>query len=289
MEVYKLYKHTSPSGKVYIGITCKNPKDRFRSGKGYVHNSYFYRAIKKYGWDNIEHKILLDGLTFQQAKKLEQWYIKYYNSNDLHYGYNLTLGGEGCLGYKHSEEHKKYISEKLKGRVLSEETKRKLSEANKGKFKGEKNPFYGKKHSIETKLRISEVNKGNESWLGRSHSEETKKKLSRIKTGIKYSQETKTKQSIASKKMWQDENFRRKMIEKRKGTNIGKENPMAKKCICLNTSEIFDCIKDASQIYGCYPGISKCCRGKAKSAGKHSITGEPLKWMYYEEYLKTQF
>ena len=31
-ENYKLYKHTSPSGKVYIGITCQEVEDRWRRG-----------------------------------------------------------------------------------------------------------------------------------------------------------------------------------------------------------------------------------------------------------------
>jgi len=33
-------------------------------------------------------------------------------------------------------------------------------------------------------------------------------------------------------------------------------------------------------------GISACCRHKQKTSGKHSQTGEPLVWMYYEDYLK---
>ena len=35
MRKYTVYKHTSPSGKVYIGITCRKPKYRWNNGKGY--------------------------------------------------------------------------------------------------------------------------------------------------------------------------------------------------------------------------------------------------------------
>ena len=52
---YTVYKHTSPSGKVYIGVTSLRPKERWSGGAGYVKNKHFYRAIKKYGWENIKH------------------------------------------------------------------------------------------------------------------------------------------------------------------------------------------------------------------------------------------
>lgn len=35
MKSYTVYKHTSPSGKVYIGITCRKPEYRWNHGKGY--------------------------------------------------------------------------------------------------------------------------------------------------------------------------------------------------------------------------------------------------------------
>lgn len=35
MNSYTVYKHTSPSGKVYIGITKKKPEYRWNHGRGY--------------------------------------------------------------------------------------------------------------------------------------------------------------------------------------------------------------------------------------------------------------
>lgn len=62
----------------------------------------------------------------------------------------------------------------------------------------------------------------------------------------------------------------------------------SKKVICLTTNKIFNSILEASKNNGYNKsGISKCCRGIQKSAGKHPITKEPLKWMYYDEYLQT--
>lgn len=58
--------------------------------------------------------------------------------------------------------------------------------------------------------------------------------------------------------------------------------------ICLNTNETFEMIKDASKKYNIHAGcISECCQGKLKSAGKHPETGEKMRWMYYDEYIKT--
>ncbi len=58
------------------------------------------------------------------------------------------------------------------------------------------------------------------------------------------------------------------------------------KVVCLNTGEIFNSIVDAENHYG-IQNISGCCIGQIKSAGKHPITKEKLKWMYYENYLKS--
>ena len=72
MADYIVYKHTSPSGKVYIGITGRTVKERWgKNGNGYKYCPYFYRAIKKYGWDNIKHEILYEGLTEDERSPKE--------------------------------------------------------------------------------------------------------------------------------------------------------------------------------------------------------------------------
>ena len=47
-----VYRHTSPSGKVYIGITSRTTKKRWAYGYGYKNSTMFESAIKKYGWNN---------------------------------------------------------------------------------------------------------------------------------------------------------------------------------------------------------------------------------------------
>jgi len=58
-----------------------------------------------------------------------------------------------------------------------------------------------------------------------------------------------------------------------------------KKVICLNTNEIFNSVKEA--VRWCHTGLSMCLSGNCKTGGKHPITKEPLKWMYYNDYLTT--
>lgn len=64
---YCVYMHTFPNGKVYIGQTKQNPKYRFKNGNGYKGCTYVYSAIKKYGWENIKHEILIDNLSREEV------------------------------------------------------------------------------------------------------------------------------------------------------------------------------------------------------------------------------
>lgn len=117
-----VYKHTTPNNKVYIGITCQEPKKRWLYGKGYIHCKYFYKAIQKYGWKNIKHEILFENLTREEAIQKEIELIEKYNSNNQKYGYNLTKGGDGNFGVVFTEERKKNISKSKMGHSVSEET-----------------------------------------------------------------------------------------------------------------------------------------------------------------------
>ena len=92
--MYTVYKHTTPSGKVYIGITSLEPEERWKKGRGYSQNYHFFNAILKYGWDNIEHSILHSNLAQNDAQRLEAQYIAQYHSDSPQYGYNHSIGGE---------------------------------------------------------------------------------------------------------------------------------------------------------------------------------------------------
>ena len=115
--MYFVYMHKLPNGKVYIGITGKeNPKDRWQNGYGYRNNKRFFNAIIKYGWDNIEHLILAEKLSLEEAEKMEVELIRIYDSSNQLKGYNIAKGGKSNSGFKHSEETKEKIRKTLTGK-----------------------------------------------------------------------------------------------------------------------------------------------------------------------------
>lgn len=149
---YCVYKHTTPSGKVYIGITSKPVEKRWLNGRGYRRNEHFWNAIQKYGWDNIEHTVLASGLSKEEASEVEKMYISLFRSHEIKHGYNLTEGGE--TGIVHTMESRRKLSESRKGQrynigvPFTEERKRRLSE-NHADVSGENNPMWGKKKPLE--------------------------------------------------------------------------------------------------------------------------------------------
>lgn len=95
---YTVYIHKNKiNGKRYIGITSQTVEERWKDGKGYEKQTRFYNAIQKYGWDNFFHYIIISETTKTKACQLEIRLIKYYNSQNPKYGYNIARGGElGC-------------------------------------------------------------------------------------------------------------------------------------------------------------------------------------------------
>ena len=163
-----VYKHTSPNGKVYIGITHQKPEYRWRNGDGYRTNTRFYRAICKYGWGNFQHEIIADNLSEEEATRCEVELIGRLKSADKRYGYNVALGGhvlsEDSRRKIGETRRQKGIPSPTKGKQLSAETRAKISRAHIGKHYsmseegkenirisklGEKNPNYGKKIPVE--------------------------------------------------------------------------------------------------------------------------------------------
>lgn len=174
MDNYKVYIHIFPNNKVYIGMTCQEPKERWKRGKAYKENRHLYNAINKYGWDNIEHKILFDNLEKEDAELKEINLIKEYKANDNQYGYNIEYGG--CHNGK-----------------TSEQTKRKISMANKGKRNSPQTEFKKGHKTIFTKdmrEKISRKNKGRHASIQtefkKGHKSFSAKKVLCIETNIVY-------------------------------------------------------------------------------------------------------
>lgn len=106
--------------KSYIGFTCrKNPHIRFKrhyydscNNKAVGYNCLLYKAIRKYGIDNFTFEIIYQSYDKEYTLRvMEEYLIKQHNTF-MPNGYNMTLGGEGCTGYKHTKEYKDSISGK---------------------------------------------------------------------------------------------------------------------------------------------------------------------------------
>ena len=128
MDNYKLYVHITPNNKRYFGITSqKEVSSRWNNGNGYKHQVLFFRAIQKYGWDNIQHIILVENLSKNWACQLERDLIWKYQSNNPKYGYNMTDGGDGINGYHMTDEQREKIRIASVGRKHTEASKLKMS------------------------------------------------------------------------------------------------------------------------------------------------------------------
>lgn len=138
---------------MYIGITSLKVNVRWKNGEGYKKCPLFYNAIQKYGWDNIEHEIVFEGLSKDEACVKEQELISFYKSNTSDYGYNLTTGGESC---EVSEITRSKISKVHKGVPKSEEHRRKIGDSQ----RGAKNHMYGKHQTEEACRKMSESSIG---------------------------------------------------------------------------------------------------------------------------------
>lgn len=132
------------NGKRYIGQTV-NEKARYnehRRTNGKL--SVFHKAIKKYGFENFTYKVLFrihcnneqDLKNTLNIKEIIS--IRFFKSFAHENGYNLTKGGEGSLGIIISEERRKLMSERMRGK---------------------NHPMYGKHHSDLSRKKISQAGK----------------------------------------------------------------------------------------------------------------------------------
>lgn len=159
-EKYAVYVHTAPNGKRYVGITSREPNKRWDSGWGYQSNKHFFRAIKKYGWKNITHEILFEGLSSEDALAKERELINRYETYNPKYGYNKTEGEWGCAraGWHHTDEAKDKIARAMSTRTVHESTKEKLRDAMKGMYGPE---HYKKMHN----MRKTDYYRGNDNHM----------------------------------------------------------------------------------------------------------------------------
>ncbi len=211
---YKVYIITnSTNGKNYVGLTGqKYLSNRWRghlkcSRDGV--DTYFYRALRKYGPSVFTKDIVAENISRSEAQRLEKFWIGLIHSNEKEFGYNTTFGG---FAPKHTQTTREKIGYIQIGRVksasaianhaaamMSSEYRQRRSEISKrccnspeylAKISGDNHWTRRLGHSDETRRKMSESMK--KSWAsghglrGRRHSEATKRKISETKLGRKH-------------------------------------------------------------------------------------------------------
>lgn len=160
-----LYLLTFPNGKRYIGITSKTLRRRMivhfshaRTGrKGALQN-----AIRKYGAGTVTATVLVMCEDWSYLCALEQRAIAALNTLSPH-GYNQTLGGEGLLGVRLSEDARRRQAASITGKKLGNQFAR------------------GYRHTLEAREKISEAGRK------RVLSQAGRAKISASKVGNKFS------------------------------------------------------------------------------------------------------
>jgi group I intron endonuclease len=214
--MFSIYLVTNKcNGKVYVGQTkftsqnrwLKHQKDA-RLGR----DTFFCRAILKHGSDafNIENLVNTDSQ--QDADNLEKCWIVALQARNREHGYNITIGGEGVRGYKHSPERLEKMRLAMLGRNHTLETiakmkEHKFSDEHRAKLDAKR---FGRPMSEKTKEALKESKKD---WYptdehkekislamkGRKFSTETLEKMSAAQKGRIFSEETLLKMSISAK------------------------------------------------------------------------------------------
>jgi group I intron endonuclease len=162
------------------------------------------KAIKKYGKENFKKEIIEVCSSRQELIEREEYWLNYYDAgnNSIFYNrHNYSYGGIASFGEKNGFYGKKH----------SNETKQKISKSNSGRTisddtkKKLSQSHFGKRHSIETLQKIRESHLGEKHhFYGKHLSEEHKRKLSEGLLGRKFSEET---------------------IEKIRESRLGEKNP----------------------------------------------------------------
>lgn len=146
--INNINKHVYIGSSVHLANRMKNYLNTSFLNSRQNSNMPIIKALLKYDKDNFSLWIL-EYVDIKDLTNRETLYI----TSVVPY-YNVLKQGYSSLGYVHTEETKKLLSELAKNRVHSLQTKGLIAR----RLTGENNPFYNKNHSLESKRRMIEAN-----------------------------------------------------------------------------------------------------------------------------------
>lgn len=241
--IYGIYN--SVSRKWYVGQSAdiirrfEQHKTLLRNGKH--QNKHLQSAWNKHGEDAFCFEILEICSTDELSDREISWIAE---KDAFSSGYNNTKGGEGLRGWNAPEWYRKQRSEM---------------------YSGEKNPYYGKKHSEETRRKLSESHTGERHVnFGKHLSAETRQKISNAHKGMHHSDGTKKKLSEMNKGKSPTEAALKKAAQ----FTSSELNPKCTPVICQTTGIRYHSAAEAARQTGLNRSkISACCRGERKTTG----------------------
>ena len=128
-----IYLITSPTGHQYVGKTVANVRRRWLEHKSDALKrrvrSRLHNAIRKHGPEVFKVQPIAQFTNHEQLVRAEQLFIAELGTRSPQ-GYNLTDGGDGSIGYRHTEDSLR----KMRGRrsPLTPEHRRRISVSGKG-------------------------------------------------------------------------------------------------------------------------------------------------------------
>ena len=172
--------YTKDPARFYVYAFLREDRTPYYIGKGTGNRAWDKRRRISPPTDSSRIIILTNSLTEIEAFDEEIRLIQFHGRKDLGTGIlrNLTDGGEGTSGYKHtgkklSPEHIANLSAANTGKHRSPESRAKMSAAK----SGEKHNMYGKHPNQDTLDKMSAAQSGeNNPNFGKVPSEETKAK-----------------------------------------------------------------------------------------------------------------
>lgn len=243
-----IYKITNlKNNKVYIGqaINLTRRKGDYFNGKKKPPHGLIGKAFLKYGAESFSFEIL-ERCPKENLNDREGYYIDLFDSCNKTKGYNMLSGGDAnYYNTVHTEEWRKKRSEQ---------------------YTGEKNPFFGKKHSEESRKKIGEIQKNikgeDRHNFGKPLSEEAKRKMRESKKG----------KTLGENNPFYGKRHSDESKEKISKSKKGRQNLKKRKAILqldLNSGEIikeWDSTTSAALHFGKIGNICNVLRGRGKNA-----------------------
>ena len=310
--VIYLIRNTT-NNKLYFGQTVHTFKSRYGGNlKKFTHNEHLKNSIYKYGEENFEIIEEFDiAYSKEELDKLEDMYIKLYNTTDGNFGYNKMYGGSNGL---HTEE----VKEKMRKQKAKESGKKVICITTNMVFDsiGEAGRYYNVSSSTISSCcssrGVSTVRVDGEKlqWLyyddylnGVKVPKVEDDRVICVTTGEIFVNMTQAANKyyngcstgvynccnmifagstncFGEKLQWL---YYEDYLNGVKQVDI-RDN----RVVCVNTGEVFANAGEAARKYGLdRSGINKVCKGVRKSRGKLD-DGTPLVWRRFVDYIKEE-